>query len=230
MSEPGQTILHVEDDPQIRRFVRAALEAEGFRVVDADGMKRGLIDAATHKPDLVILDLGLPDGDGVDFIRDLRAWSGMPVIVVSARQNEADKIEALDAGADDYLSKPFGTGELLARTRAQLRRRAQAGNEGQAEVVFGGVHVDLVRRVVTRDGQPVHLTPLEYRLLTFLIANAGKVVTQRQALREVWGPDSADRSHYLRIYIGYLRRKLEADTARPQHIRTESGVGYRFVL
>jgi two-component system KDP operon response regulator KdpE len=230
VTEPGPTILHVEDDPQIRRFVRAALEAEGFRVVDADSMKRGLIDAATHKPDLVILDLGLPDGDGVDFIHDLRAWSGMPVIVVSARQSEVDKIEALDAGADDYLTKPFGTGELLARTRAQLRRRTQAGNEGQTEVFFGTVHVDFVRRVVTRDGQPVHLTPLEYRLLTFLIANAGKVVTQRQTLREVWGPDSADRSHYLRVYVGYLRRKLEVDTARPEHIRTESGVGYRFVL
>jgi two-component system KDP operon response regulator KdpE len=230
MTDPAPTILHVEDDPQIRRFVRAALEAESFRVVDADSMKRGLIDAATHKPDMVILDLGLPDGDGVDFIRDLRTWSGMPVIVVSARRDEADKIAALDAGADDYLSKPFGIGELLARTRAQLRRRGQVGNDGQTEIRFGTVHVDLVRRIVTRDGEPVHLTPLEYRLLTFLIANAGKVVTQRQALREVWGPDSADRSHYLRIYIGYLRRKLEVDTARPQHIRTESGVGYRFVL
>jgi two-component system KDP operon response regulator KdpE len=230
VSEPGPIILHVEDDTQIRRFVRAALEAESCRVVDADSMKRGLIDAATHKPDLVILDLGLPDGDGVEFIRDLRTWSGVPVIVVSARQDEADKIAALDAGADDYLSKPFGIGELLARTRAQLRRRGQVGGDGQTDVHFADVHVDLVHRVVTRNGEPVHLTPLEYRLLTFLIANAGKVVTQRQALREVWGPDSADRSHYLRIYIGYLRRKLEVDTARPQHIRTESGVGYRFVL
>jgi two-component system KDP operon response regulator KdpE len=230
MNEPGALILHVEDDAQIRRFVRAALEAEGFRVVDAEGMKRGLIDAGTHKPDLVILDLGLPDGDGVDFIRDLRTWSGMPVIVVSARQDESDKIEALDAGADDYLTKPFGTGEMLARVRAQLRRRAQIGDDAATEVSFGNVRVDLARRIVTRDGEPVHLTPLEYRLLTYLIANAGKVVTQRQALREIWGPGSAERGHYLRVYIGYLRRKLEVDTARPQHIRTESGVGYRFVM
>jgi len=223
-------IVVVEDEAPIRRFIKATLEAEDFRVVEAGTCARGLIEAATHKPDLLILDLGLPDGDGVDLIGDLRGWSSIPVIVLSARSAEEDKVRALDAGADDYLTKPFGSSELLARVRAQLRRSARSGDEGEHEISFGEVQVDLVRRSVTRAGQPVPLTPLEYRLLTVLIHNAGKVLTHRQLLREVWGPGQADKSHYLRIYVGGLRKKLEVDTTRPQHIRTETGVGYRFVL
>jgi len=174
----------------------------------------------------VVLDLGLPDRDGVEFIRDLRSWSGVPVIVLSARAEESDKIAALDAGADDYLSKPFGVGELLARVRALLRR--QAAGEGSPEFVFGDVRVDLARRAVERRGQPVHLTPIEYRLFALLLANAGKVLTHRQLLRDVWGPAYVDSSHYLRIYVGHLRQKLEADPAQPRHLLTETGVGYRF--
>ena len=230
MSDALAKVLLVEDEEQIRRFVRAALEREGYAVVEAGTLARGLIEAGTHQPDLAILDLGLPDGDGVDFIADLRAWSELPVLVLSARSNEADKIAALDAGADDYLAKPFGTGELLARVRALLRRRARSGETGETEVSFGEVRVDLVRRQVTRAGEPVPLTPIEFRLLALLIANAGKVLTHRQILREVWGPAYVDRSHYLRVFIAGLRRKLEADTARPAHIVTESGVGYRLVL
>lgn len=228
--EHSPLIVIVEDEAPIRRFIKATLEAEDFRVVEAGTCARGLIEAATHKPDLLILDLGLPDGDGVDLIGDLRGWSSIPVIVLSARSAEEDKVRALDAGADDYLTKPFGSSELLARVRAQLRRSARGGDEGQHEISFGEVQVDLVRRSVTRAGQAVPLTPLEYRLLTVLIHNAGKVLTHRQLLREVWGPGQADKSHYLRIYVGGLRKKLEVDTARPQHIRTETGIGYRFVL
>jgi len=220
-------VVVVEDDKQIRRFVRSTLESEGCQVFEADAARRGLVEAATRKPDLVVLDLGLPDIDGLDFIRDLRNWSEVPIIVLSARSTEADKVTALDAGADDYLEKPFGVGELVARVRALLRRHAR-GADGSAQVAFGGVTVDLSRRSVLRDGEPVHLTALEYRLLSQLLANAGKVLTHRHLLREVWGPSFVESNHYVRIYVARLRQKLEADPAQPRHILTETGVGYRF--
>ncbi len=228
MSDIGPMVLIVEDDPPIRRFLHTTLEAEGFRVIEAETIQRGLIESGSHKPDLVILALGLPDGSGVDFLKGLRSWSQIPVIVLSARVLETDKVDALDAGADDYLTKPFGTAELLARVRAQMRRHAH--QEEQSEFHFGDVTVDLVRRHVSRAGEPVPLTPVEYRLLSLLLKHAGKVLTHRQLLQEVWGPGHVDRSHYVRLYIGYLRRKLEANPARPAYIVTETGVGYRFVL
>ncbi len=225
----GPTVVVIEDEPQIRRFVRAALEAEGCQVFEAETSKKGLIEAGTRKPDLLVLDLGLPDGDGVDFIHDLRGWSNVPVVVLSARSDERDKIAALDAGADDYLTKPFGVGELLARVRASLRRASRRGEEGETVIAFGDVVIDLVNRVVTRAGGHLHLTPIEYRLLTVLTAQPGKVLTHRHILREVWGPSHVDSSHYLRIYMGQLRHKLEIDPAQPQHFITETGVGYRFL-
>jgi two-component system KDP operon response regulator KdpE len=228
MTDTAPTALLVEDERQIRRFVRTAMETEGWQVVEAETMKQGLIDAGTRKPDLVVLDLGLPDGNGIDFIRDFRGWSSVPVIVLSARAGETDKIEALDAGADDYLTKPFGVGELLARVRATLRRKAGSAPDSGAVFRFGNVVVDQINRVVTRDGVQVHLTPIEYRLLTLLIANAGKVLTHRHLLREVWGPSYVESSHYVRIYVGHLRQKLEVDAAQPRHFLTETGVGYRF--
>lgn len=228
MSEAPPRVVVIEDEKQIRRFVRAALEDEGCQVFEAETAAQGLIEAGTRKPDLVVLDLGLPDRDGVEVVRDLRGWSEIPIIILSARTTEDEKIEALDAGADDYLTKPFGIGELLARVRALLRRRHAGG--GGPVYAFGDFSVDLSRRSVERRGEAVHLTPIEYRLLGVLLANAGKVLTQRQLLREVWGPSSADNSHYLRIYVGHLRQKLEADPARPQHLITEIGVGYRFQL
>lgn len=228
MSELAPVVIVVEDEKQIRRFVRAALEEEGCRVFEAETAAQGLTEAGTRKPALVVLDLGLPDRDGVEFIRDLRGWSHVPVIVLSARSAEPDKIAALDAGADDYLSKPFGVGELLARVRALLRRQIQMAEGGTPIVEFGDVRVDLARRVVERSGRPIHLTPIEYRLLAFLLANAGKVLTHRQLLKEVWGPSYVDSSHYLRVYVGHLRQKLEIDPAQPRHLLTETGVGYRF--
>jgi two-component system KDP operon response regulator KdpE len=222
-------VLLVEDEAQIRRFVRSALEGDGCRVAEADTMRQGLIEAGTRKPDLVILDLGLPDGDGVQFVEGLRAWSAIPVIILSARSTEHDKIEVLDASADDYLTKPFSVGELLARVRALLRRQARAA-EGESPVLrFGAVEVDLSRRVVLRNGAPVRLTPIEYRLLAMLLASSGKVLTHRNLLREVWGPAFVESNHYLRIYVSRLRQKLENDPAQPRHFLTETGVGYRFV-
>jgi two-component system KDP operon response regulator KdpE len=231
MSQP--TAIVIEDEPQIRRFVRGALESEGWLVHEAGTLRDGLAAAGTRQPDLLVLDLGLPDGDGVGLIRDVRGWSAVPIIVLSARIDEADKIAALDAGADDYLTKPFGTGELLARVRANLRRpRAAAGaaaEQGEPLFRFGEVEVDRAARLVRRAGAEVHLTPTEYRLLGVLVANAGRVLTQRQLLREVWGPSHSEQSHYLRIYMGHLRQKLEADPAQPKHLLTETAVGYRLV-
>ena len=229
MTTQAPNIVVVEDEPQIRRFVRGALESEGCQVFEAETFKKGLVEAGTRKPDLVVLDLGLPDGDGVDFIRDLRGWSGVPVVVLSARSDEQDKIDALDAGADDYLTKPFGVGELLARVRASLRRASRRGEAGETVITFGDVAIDLVNRIVKRAENEVHLTPIEYRLLAFLTAQPGKVLTHRQILREVWGPSHVESSHYLRIYMGHLRHKLEVDPAQPRHFITETGVGYRFV-
>ena len=222
-------MLVIEDEPEIRRFVRQALQAEGLRVVEAELLQRGLSDAATRKPDLVILDLGLPDGDGSDFIRAVRAWSEMPIIVLSARVEEQEKVEALDAGADDYLTKPFGVAELLARVRVALRRYVRGGAEQGAAVSFGDVTVDLANRRITRAGSELHLTRIEFRLLVELLRHPGKVLTHRHLLREVWGPSNVEHSHYLRIYMGHLRQKLERDPARPQHLLTEIGVGYRFM-
>ncbi len=233
MSQPVAIVI--EDEPQIRRFVRGALESEGWLVHEAGTVRDGLAAAGTRQPDLLVLDLGLPDGDGVGLIRDVRGWSAVPIIVLSARIDEADKIAALDAGADDYLTKPFGTGELLARVRANLRRpRAAAGSVANGEAGeplfrFGEVEVDRAARLVRRAGAEVHLTPTEYRLLGVLVANAGRVLTQRQLLREVWGPSHSEQSHYLRIYMGHLRQKLEADPAQPKHLLTETAVGYRLV-
>ena len=232
---PSPVVVVIEDEPQIRRFVRTALEAEGWQVHEADTAQKGLTEAGTRKPDLLVLDLGLPDGDGLEVIRDVRGWSGVPIIVLSARADEADKIAALDAGADDYLTKPFGVGELLARVRANLRRpRSALGSTLTAEDAhpvfrFGEVEVDRQARIVRRSGAEVHLTPLEYRLLTVLTTNAGRVLTHRQLLREVWGPSHAEQNHYLRIYMGHLRQKLEADPSQPQHLLTETAVGYRLL-
>jgi two-component system KDP operon response regulator KdpE len=230
MSELRARVLIVEDEADIRRFVRMALESEGHEAFEADSVKRGLIEAGTRRPELVVLDLGLPDGDGVDFIRDLRGWSSMPVIVLSARSGEGDKIAALDAGADDYLVKPFGAGELMARVRAQLRRYSQQSNTGEPVVRFGDVCIDLTRRVVERNGQPVHLTPIEYRLLTYLTAQPNRVITHRQLLKDVWGPGHLENSHYVRVHMANLRKKIEVDSSMPKHVVTEAGIGYRFVL
>ncbi len=226
---PVPGIVIIEDEPQIRRFVRAALEAEGCAVFEAESARRGLVETGTRRPDLIILDLGLPDRDGIEVIQDIRNWSAVPILILSARTDEVDKVAALDAGADDYLTKPFGVAELLARVRALLRRRrAEAGDEPL--VKFGDVAVDLARRQVTRRGEELHLTPIEYRLLALLIANAGRVLTHRQMLREVWGPSHGEDTHYLRVYMTGLRRKLEDDPARPRHLRTETGIGYRLVI
>nr|WP_237391212.1 two-component system response regulator KdpE [Cedecea sulfonylureivorans] len=219
----------VEDEKEIRRFLRTALEGESLRVYDAETLQRGLLEAATRKPDLVILDLGLPDGDGIDFIRDFRQWSQTPVIVLSARSDEADKIAALDAGADDFLSKPFGIGELQARLRVALRRHASLAQPDPV-YQFSTITVDLAARRITRGGEEIHLTPIEFRLLAVLLNNHGKVLTQRQLLNQVWGPNAVEHSHYLRIYMGHLRQKLENDPARPTHLLTETGIGYRFML
>ena len=221
-------VVVIEDEPQIRRFLRAALIDGGFRVHEAATAAEGLVQVASRQPDVVILDLGLPDGDGLDVIRKLREWSAVPVIVLSARGQEADKVAALDAGADDYLSKPFGIGELMARIRVALRHRARV-SDGALDSTFGvgELHVDLAARRVSIGDAEIHLTPLEYRLLAALVHHAGKVMTHRQLLSEVWGPNATEQAHYLRVYMVHLRRKLEADAARPRYLLTEAGVGYR---
>ncbi len=204
------------------------LESEGHEVFEAATLQRGLIEAGSRRPELAVVDLGLPDGDGVELIRDLRGWSAAPVIVLSARSGEADKVAALDAGADDYLVKPFGAAELLARVRAQLRRQALAPSSAQSVLRFGRTTVDLARRVVERDGERLHLTPIEYRLLTHLAAQPDRVVTHQQLLKAVWGPGHAEDTHYVRVHMANLRKKVEDDASRPRHLLTEAGIGYRF--
>lgn len=229
MAEPRATILVVEDEPEIRRFLRAALGAEGYRVVESATGHRGTIDAATHKPDMAIVDLGLPDADGKDVIRRIRAWSPMPILVLSARVQERAKIDALDAGADDYVTKPFGVGELLARVRAALRHGVRTATGG-AVLRLGEATVDLESRRASRAGAELHLTPIEFRLVACLARHAGMVVTHRELLSQVWGPAHADDTHYLRIYMKQLRDKFEPDPVRPRHFVTETGVGYRLIL
>jgi two-component system, OmpR family, KDP operon response regulator KdpE len=220
------TILIVEDEPGIRRFLRASLGAEGYRTVESGNARRAAIDAGMHKPDMALVDLGLPGGDGIEVIRSIRQWSAMPILVLSARTHERSKIEALDAGADDYVTKPFGVGELLARVRAGLRHAARAPS-GTAVLHLGDATVDLEARRAARAGNELHLTATEYRLLAALARRLGMVVTHRELLTEVWGPTHADDTHYLRIYMKQLRDKLEADPVQPAYLRTELGVGYR---
>src|SRR5579862_2200251 len=223
-------ILLIEDDDQIRRFLRASLAAEGYRLQESPTAEDGLAQAASRQPDLILLDLGLPDRDGLEVIRGVRHYSQVPIVVLSARGQERDKIAALDLGADDYVPKPFAVGELLARIRAALRRSSAAVQDGPGLTFrFGAVDVDLEKRLVRVDGEDVHLTPNEYKLLQVLIKHPGKVVTQRQLLNEVWGPNHTEQAQYLRVYIAQLRRKLERDPARPKHLQTEPGVGYRLV-
>ena len=221
-------VLLIEDERQIRRFVRVALEEEGCQVIEAGTMAEGLALAGAERPDLIVLDLGLPDGNGVDLIRDVRGWADTPIVILSARAQESDKIDALDAGGDDYLTKPFSVGELRARVRALLRRQGRNAAEATPVIRFGDIEVDLSLRTILRDGVPVHLTRTEYRLLSALLGHPGKVLTQRSLLRDIWGPTFIESSHYLRVYVGHLRHKLERDPAQPQHLLTETGVGYRF--
>lgn len=227
----GNSVLIVEDEARIRQFLRTALEAEGCKVLEAPTVAGGLALAGEYRPSLVILDLGLPDADGTEFIRTLRSWSDVPVLVLSARHLETDKVAALDMGADDYLAKPFGVAELLARLRALKRRREKRMEDEDdfAIIQFGEVKVDRSNRSITRNAEPVHLTPREYHLLTVLLGQPGKVLTQRQLLRDVWGAGHSEDGHYVRIYIGRLRQKLETNPAQPRYLLTETGVGYRFM-
>jgi len=226
VTDPNPVVLIIEDEAQMRRFLRASLTSNGYQVVETDTAEAGLAQAAARNPELVLLDLGLPDQDGLVVTQRLREWAKTPIIVISARGREEDKIQALDAGADDYLTKPFGVGELLARIRVALRNAAR-GELGSSQFSVGPLKVDLVRRQVLVKGQEVHLTPIEYKLLATLVKHAGRVITHRQLLREVWGPNSSDQTQYLRVYMGQLRHKLEENPSRPQFLTTEPGVGYR---
>jgi two-component system KDP operon response regulator KdpE len=223
-------ILLIDDEPQMRRFLRVTLSSQGYELVEAENGTDGLTQAATRNPDVVLLDLGLPDIDGLDVLASIREWSQVPVIVISAREQEQDKITALDIGADDYLTKPFSAGELLARIRVAMRHRAvQQGGLPEPIFMLETLKVDLTKRQVFVSDIEVHLTPIEYKLLSYLIKNAGKVVTHKQLLKEVWGPAYADQMHYVRIYMGMLRHKLEADPACPRYFINEPGVGYRLL-
>lgn len=231
MSGIQAKILLVEDEQQIRRFLRVTLSSSGYNLIEASTGQEGLMLAATQKPDIIILDLGLPDMDGLDFTKQLREWCSTPVIVLSARGQESDKISALDAGADDYLTKPFSTGELLARLRVAIRHSEQNKSEqAETKYEFGKIKVDLGKREVLKEGQELHLTPIEYKLLALLLRHHGKVLTHRQLLKEVWGDAYSDENHYLRVYMGQLRHKLEDNAARPRHLITEPGVGYRLKI
>jgi two-component system KDP operon response regulator KdpE len=228
MTDVPIKILIVEDEPQMQKFLRTCLAAEGYRIVESSLGVEALELARTHNPDMILLDLGLPDVDGMEVTRSIREWSAKPIIVISARGQEDDKIRALDAGADDYLTKPFGTGELLARIRVALRRTNRTGQDGtDTTLTVGGLRLDLEKRQVFAEGVEVHLTPNEYKLFTVLMKNAGKVLTHRQLLKEVWGPAYATQTQYLRVYMVQLRQKLERDSARPHYLVTEPGVGYR---
>jgi two-component system KDP operon response regulator KdpE len=226
MTTAMHQVLVVEDEPGIRTVVRLMLQSAHYRVVEADTAARAEIEARTHRPDLLLVDLGLPDGDGLDVIRRIRAWSPVPIIVLSARTMEAQKVAALDAGADDFVTKPFGSPELLARVRAALRRVVRPGQQ-PAQLTIGRARIDLTRRSAAIDGRDLHLTPLEYRVLECLARNPGMIVTQRQLLREAWGPDRTGDTRSLRVSIRNLRSKLEPDPSRPTHILTEAGLGYR---
>ena len=231
MTSAPPTVLVIEDETAIRRFLRPSLEAEGFRLIEAADGKTGLLEASQRSPDVIVLDLGLPDMDGLEVIRQLREWTAAPIVILSARGQERDKIAGLDAGADDYVAKPFSVGELMARIRVALRHAAQGqADEHPSPVVVGDVTIDLLRREVRRAGREVRLTPIEYKLLTTLVRHAGLVLTHRQLLKEVWGPGHSDESHYLRVFIHQLRHKLEENPSRPRHLITEAGVGYRFRL
>ncbi len=231
MPKSDPVIIVIEDDPPIRRFLHTGLSSQGFIVHGADSGKQGIVEAGVRKPDLVILDLGLPDMEGVEVIKAIRGWSTMPIIILSARSHEQHKIDALDAGADDYLTKPFGFGELLARIRVALRHASRTQDVSQSDVfTTGNLRVDMLNRLVTVDEQEVHLTPIQYRLLNVLIKNAGKVLTHQQILKQVWGPSYQENPHYLRIYMSQLRQKLEADPTQPKFLLTESGVGYRLKI
>jgi len=227
MTDSGPVVMVVEDEPQMRRFLRASLGSHGFRLLEAGSAKEALALATSQAPEVILLDLGLPDRDGIELARDIRGWSRVPIIVISARGREADKVEALDAGADDYLTKPFGVNELLARIRVALRRLAESAGTSSPTIEIGQLKIDLARREVTLARAPVHLTPIEYRLLALLAQNAGRVLTQRQILEQVWGRTHAAQSHYVRVYMAQLRRKIEKDPARPKLLVTEQGVGYR---
>jgi two-component system, OmpR family, KDP operon response regulator KdpE len=224
---PEPVVVLIEDEPQIRRFLRATLGGEGYRLFEVSTGADALVEVAQRQPDVVVLDLGLPDMDGLEVIRRLREWSAVPIIVLSARGQERDKVTALDAGADDYVSKPFSAGELLARLRVALRHAAGAAHEDSAAFTVGELQVDLLRRHVLVGGVEVKLTPIEYKLLTTLVRHAGRVVTHPQLLREVWGPSHDDQAHYVRVYMAHLRHKLEKEPARPRYLLTEPGVGYR---
>lgn len=227
MSDTPPVILVIEDDPAIQKFLQVSLEAQGYTILQCDTGKRGLIEAASRTPDLFILDLGLPDIDGIEVTRQLRGWSKAPIIIVSARGKEHDKITALDCGADDYLTKPFGVGELMARVRVALRHAASKTDTGEPIFQAGNLRVDLARRIVSVADKTIHLTPNEFKLLGVLVRHAGKVLTHRHLLHEVWGPGTGNETHYLRVYMNQLRQKLEPEPARPRYLLTEPGVGYR---
>jgi two-component system, OmpR family, KDP operon response regulator KdpE len=228
MTDKGPLVLVVEDEPQMRRFLRTALEVQEFRVFEAETAKEALVAITTRNPEIILLDLGLPDGDGIDVTRQIREWSRVPIIVISARGREDDKVAALDAGADDYLTKPFGVNELLARIRVAQRHAVQAAGQADTPALdVGALHIDLVRREVRVAEREVRLTPIEYRLLVYFARNAGKVLTHRQILKEIWGPPYAGQTQYLRVFMVQLRRKIEADPARPRLLVTEPGIGYR---